>query len=57
MFSGACIVFYRNGFILVLEDSTLSVSGAGGPAEHSLGWGMGGVQPCQISKVRTKGKC
>jgi len=44
MFSGAGIVFYRNGFILVLEDSTLSVSGRGTPNATSLGWRGGGVK-------------
>jgi len=38
------IVFYRNGFILVLEDSTLSVSGRGTPNATSLGWRGGGVK-------------
>jgi hypothetical protein len=48
------IVLYRNGFKMVLADSTLSVSGGGTPTHHKWEWGMGGVN---TSKVRLLGKC
>ena len=41
------IVFYRNGYFVVVEDSTLSVRGRGTPNAHSLGWRGGGVKPCR----------
>jgi len=41
------IVLYRNGFILLPEDSTLSVRGRGTPNATSLGWRGGGVKPCR----------
>jgi len=43
---GVGIVLYRNWFLWVLADSALSVSGAGSPICHSLGYGGGGVEPC-----------
>jgi hypothetical protein len=41
---GASIVFYMFGYFVVVEDSTLSVSGGGTPITHSLGWRGGGVK-------------
>ena len=38
------IVLYGFVFILVPEDSTLSVRGRGTPNAHSLGWRGGGVK-------------
>ena len=52
------IVFYRNGFILLPEDSTLSVRGRGTPTTHSLGWRGGGVKAgSKTNKVIAKDKC
>ena len=46
------IVLYRNGYFVVVEDSTLSVRGRGTPTTHSLGWRGGGVKTSQkINKV------
>jgi hypothetical protein len=39
------IVLYRNGYFVVVEDSTLSVRGRGTPNATSLGWRGGGVKP------------
>jgi hypothetical protein len=50
--------YYRNGFILVPEDSTLSVCGRGTPNAHSFGWGMGGVKSgSKTNKVIAKDNC
>ena len=38
------IVLYRFSFILLPEDSTLSVRGRGTPNATSLGWRGGGVK-------------
>jgi hypothetical protein len=38
------IVLYRNGYFVVVEDSTLSVRGRGTPNATSLGWRGGGVK-------------
>ena len=38
------IFLYRNGFILLPEDSTLSVSGHGTPSAPKDGWRGGGVK-------------
>ena len=55
---GAGIVFYRNGYFVVVEDSTLSVSGRGTPTAHSLGWRGGGVKSgSKTNKVIAKNNC
>jgi hypothetical protein len=55
---GGGMVWYRNSFKMVVEDTKLSVCGRGTPNAHSLGWGMGGVKPCQItSKVKPLYNC
>jgi hypothetical protein len=38
------MVWYSHGFILLPEDSTLSVRGHGTPNATSLGWRGGGVK-------------
>jgi len=48
IFSRAGIVFYRNGYFVVLADTTLSVYAGGTPNAHSLGWRGGGVESGSI---------
>jgi hypothetical protein len=42
--AGSGIFLYRNGYFVVVEDSTLSVRGRGTPNATSLGWRGGGVK-------------
>jgi len=50
--SGSGIFLYSRGFILLPEDSTLSVRGRGTPNATSLGWrGGGGKTGSKTNKV------
>jgi hypothetical protein len=46
------IVFYRNGYFVVVEDAALSVKRGGTPTHHKWGSGGSGSSQAQIFKVK-----